>query len=435
MRIAYIAAGAAGMYCGSCLHDNTLAAALLASGHDVSLIPTYTPMRTDEADVSLESVYFGAVNVYLQQKSSLFRHTPRFLDRILDRPGLLNWVSRFAASTDARELGALTYSMLRGEAGFQQKELERLTEFVQSLDPEVIQLTNAMFLGIGGALRRRLNVPVVCGLTGEDLFLAELSEQWLSKVRDEMQRRATEVDGFIATSRYYAETMVEFLQIDDRRMHVVPLGITLDDYMDQPPPQKPQDEVTIGYLARICPEKGLQILIEAFRLLAADHPQVRLRVAGYLGARDRKFLAEQQEKVGRWGLESRVEFLGEVDREQKLQLLRGIDLFSVPTVYKEPKGLFLLEAWACGVPVVQPRHGAFPELIETSGGGVLVEPGSATALAEALSGLIASPEQRHSLGRKGQRAVFHRYGAAEMAARTMDVYNDVCRVTARGATV
>src|SRR5207249_7617003 len=112
MRITYTTAGAAGMYCGSCMHDNTLAAALTRLGHDVLLVPTYTPIRTDEIDVSQKRVFFGGINVYLQQKLSLFRHTPWFLDRLLDAPRLLRWVSRFAVKTQAAELGELTISML-----------------------------------------------------------------------------------------------------------------------------------------------------------------------------------------------------------------------------------------------------------------------------------------------------------------------------------
>src|ERR1043165_1330623 len=89
MKIIYLAAGAGGMYCGSCLHDNTLAAALLALGEDVLLVPTYTPLRTDEPNVSIDRVFFGGINVYLQEKSSLFRHTPWWMDRWLDHPALL----------------------------------------------------------------------------------------------------------------------------------------------------------------------------------------------------------------------------------------------------------------------------------------------------------------------------------------------------------
>src|SRR5262245_26643634 len=119
MRIAYITAGAANMFCGSCMKDNTLAAALQRQGHDALLIPTYTPIRTDEEDVSDSRIFFGGVNVYLQQKSVLFRHTPRFFDRFLDNKALLRWAAQKAVKTDAANLADLTLSMLDGSHGKQ----------------------------------------------------------------------------------------------------------------------------------------------------------------------------------------------------------------------------------------------------------------------------------------------------------------------------
>ena len=427
MRIAYIAAGAAGMYCGSCLHDNTLAAALMARGHDVALIPTYTPLRTDEADVSNEPVFYGAINVYLQQKTGLFRRSPAIVDRLLDRPGLLRWVSRFAASTDARELGDLTLSILQAEEGRQRKELQRLLDFLETYQPDLVQLTNAMFLGIGSSIRSHLGVPVVSGLTGEDLFLDELASPFREQVEGEMRRRAAEIDGFIATSRYYADSMQSFLEVDPARMHVVPLGIKLDDFDSASAKRRAGDGITLGYLARICPEKGLHLLVEAFCQLKRERPQLplRLRVAGYLGARDADYYAAQKEIVQAAGLAADVDFLAEVDREQKLELLGSLDILSVPTTYREPKGLFLLEGWAAAVPAVQPRHGAFPELIDATGGGLLVEPNSATDLATGLASLIDDSTRRHEYGHRGRAAVERNYSAEVMATRTETIYQNL----------
>ena len=115
MKIVYLTAGAAGMYCGSCLHDNTLAAALLAAGEELLLVPTYTPVRTDEENQSLKRLFFGGVNVYLQQKSFFFRHTPWWLDNLLNRPAMVGWLARKGSSTAPEKLGDLTVSMLRGE--------------------------------------------------------------------------------------------------------------------------------------------------------------------------------------------------------------------------------------------------------------------------------------------------------------------------------
>lgn len=415
------------MYCGSCLHDNALAAALMAQGHEVALIPTYTPLRTDEVDVTNEPVFYGAINVFLQQKAGWFRRSPAVLDRLLDRPGLLRWVSRFSASTDARDLGALTLSILQAEKGRQHKELHRLLEFLDQFRPEVVQLTNAMFLGIGATIRRRLAVPVVSGLTGEDLFLEELPAEYRSSVQAEMARSARRVDGFTATSQYYKEVMQEFLGVDEERIHVVRLGIKLEEFEPRSPGEGGDGSTTIGYLARICPEKGLHVLVEAFRRLRQrpGGERLRLALAGYLGARDRLYYEEQKRVLQESGLADAVEFVGEVDRRQKLDFLRRIDLLSVPTTYREPKGLFVLEAWAAGVPVVQPRHGAFPEMIETYGGGLLCRPDSSEDLADALQSLIDDGRQRRSLGDQGRAAVEKHLNDQVMAARTAAVYSEI----------
>jgi glycosyltransferase involved in cell wall biosynthesis len=152
---------------------------------------------------------------------------------------------------------------------------------------------------------------------------------------------------------------------------------------------------------------------------------VRLRAAGYLGGRDRAYYERVMRQVRDAGLESRFEYLGEVDREGKIDFLRGLDLLSVPTVYREPKGLFVLESLANSVPVVLPAHGAFPELVEATGGGVLVEPGSIDSLARAIEELLRDPARRRELGRRGREAVFRDFSADATAAETERVYREV----------
>src|SRR5688572_22446900 len=126
MRILSFTGGAGAMYCGSCLRDNALAAELLARGHDVLLTPVYTPTRTDERNVSQHQVFFGGISVFLEQHSPVFRHTPRFLDRLWDSDWALRLATSRQISVDPKQLGELTVSMLRGERGFQQKEIRKL---------------------------------------------------------------------------------------------------------------------------------------------------------------------------------------------------------------------------------------------------------------------------------------------------------------------
>jgi glycosyltransferase involved in cell wall biosynthesis len=426
MRIAYIAAGAANMICGTCLHDNALAGALMKQGHEVSLIPTYTPLKTDGPDVSNDRVFFGAVNVFLQQKAGAFRKTPEAFDRLLDKPGLIRRVAKLGASTDPTELGDLTLSILKGEDGFQAKELQKLTTWLKDdYRPEIVHLTNSMFAGFARTLKRELGVPVVCSLQGEDIFLDQLREPWKARVFEVLRERARDVDGFVVNSRWYGEMMADYLGVPPERMHVVPLGLPLSGH-GEPEPHPADAPLTVGYLARICPEKGLDVLVDAFRLLAAERPgKVRLRVAGYLGERDRKFLEEQEAKIRSWGLADAYEYAGEIDRETKIRFIRSLDVLSVPTVYREPKGLFVLEALANGVPVVEPRHGAFPEVIEATGGGLLVEPGSPEALARGIGELLDDPAQRGELGRRGREAVLARFSDGAEAANALAVYRQL----------
>lgn len=424
MKIAYIATGAAGMYCGTCLHDNTLASALLRKGHKVALIPTYTPIRTDEKDVSIDHMFFGGINVYLQQKSAIFRHTPWILDRMLDSPLLLNWLSRLSASTDAKDLGSLTVSVLQGEDGNQRKELSKLVSWLRdSYKPDLIQFNNCMFVGFAREIKKELKVPVLCALTGEDLFLEGLIEPYRSTALQVLRERSRDMDGFISVSEYYKEFMSRYLQVPEDKIHLARLGINLEGHGEVERPLN-QNPFTIGYLARICPEKGLHLLVESFRRLAQrlGPGGIKLKVAGYLGKKDQLYFEQIQKQIHEWNLANHFEYLGEVDRKQKIDFLNSLSVLSVPTTYQEPKGLFVLEALANGVPVVQPRHGSFPEMLERTGGGVLVEPLDPESLADGIEKLLKNPDLARQLGERGKEVVHHSYGDGAMADATLQIY-------------
>jgi glycosyltransferase involved in cell wall biosynthesis len=346
------------------------------------------------------------------------------VDRVLTGKRFLEWAGRRGASTDARDLGDLTLSVLQGESGKQAKELDRLvTWFRDDFRPELVHFSNSMLLGMAGRIRRELGVSVVCSLQGEDLFLDQLREPHRTRVVAELRRRAQDADGFIAQSRYYATHMASYLEVPPERIHHVPLGINLAGH-GPAASDRAASPFVVGYLARVCPEKGLHLLVEGFRRLAGTEGRdaVRLRIAGYLGGRDQPYFEEVMEQVAEWGLSDAVEHVGEVDRAAKIEFLRSIDVLSVPTVYHEPKGIFALEAMANGVPVVQPGHGAFPEMIEATGGGILVEPDSADALADGLRALRKDPDRRRALGQAGHRAVHERFGVEQAAHGTLNVY-------------
>ncbi|MCH5375171.1 MAG: glycosyltransferase family 4 protein, partial [Planctomycetes bacterium] len=425
----YLTAGAAGMFCGSCMHDNTLAAALSRLGVDIQLIPTYTPIRTDEHDVSVDHVFFGGVNVYLQQKYAFFRHLPPLLDRLFDQPRFLRWVTSRGLDVDADVLGALTVSMLRGVHGYQRKEVRRLCRWLaSSVRPDLVVLTNMLIGGCIPEIQRTLKVPVLVTLQGDDVFLDHyLRAPYRQQALDEIRRLVASVDGFLVHSRFYGDFMTEYFGLNAERVHRVPLGIDTLDF------QPIRDDATrrqvtaprrIGYLARLTPEKGLHVLVDAFIELR-QRPgceDVELHVAGWLGDDERPYAEAEFAKLRDAGLHDALRFAGSVDRAGKIEFLSKLDVFTVPTTYRDPKGLFVLEALAAGVAVVQPNHGAFPELLEITGGGCLAEPGDPRSLADQLHRLLNEPETRAALATAGQAAVHGRCNAQRMAEGTLEVF-------------
>jgi len=418
------------MYCGSCLRDNTLAAALLGAGHEILLIPTYTPTRTDEKNNSLNRVFLGGINVYLQQHFRLFRRTPWALDRLLDFTPLLRFTTRWGVSVDPARLGKLTVSMLQGTAGFQRKEIMKLVRFLaDEVSPEIINLPNSLLIALAPAIKAEMDVPVCCTLQGEDLFLEGLGEAYRSESLRLIRAHAAHVDAFMAVSGFGAQQMTGYLGIARNRIHVVPLGINLDGYGRRQGPEP--DPFTIGYLARIAPEKGLHALCAAYRCLRARPgiPSSRLWVAGYLAPEHKSYLAGIRQKMDSWGLSGHLQYQGELDRVGKLSFLKNLSVLSVPGPYPDPKGLFLLEAMAAGVPVVQPRSGAFTEIVETTGGGILVEPDNPESLAEGIWELWRDPARRRELGSRGYEGVRTHYSSARMLAKALEVYHSLMRKT------
>jgi glycosyltransferase involved in cell wall biosynthesis len=423
MKIAFITAGAAGMYCGSCMKDNTLVAALNRQGHDALLIPTYTPIRTDEEDVSQSRVFFGGINVFLQQQSWLFRHTPWLFDRLLDFPRLLRWVSPLAMKTRAEKLGGLTISMLLGQSGKQTKEVQKLVRWLATdFKPDVVLLTNVLLSGLVPALKQVWGGPILGTLQGDDIFLEALPPDDRRRAIELIRRNCDAVSGYIATSAYYADFMAGYLGLARDKMHVVYPGINLKGH-GGPRELRAEPPYTIGYFARICPEKGLQNLVDAFRIIRRMPlaPHCRLRISGWLGTNNQAFFDAQMDKVREEREAGDVEYVECPTHADKVRFLQSLDVLSVPTTYHEPKGIYVLEALANGIPVVQPRHGAFPELMEMTGGGALVEPGNNEALAHRICEVLMDLSLRRRLSEDGQKAVHERFTADRMARETINV--------------
>jgi len=434
MKIVAFTAGAAQMYCGSCIRDNALAAELKSQGHDIVLAPIYTPTLTDEPNVAEHKVLFGGISVYLEQHSVIFRKMPWLLDRLWDSEWALKLASRRSIPVNPRLLGELTVSMLRGASGFQGKEIGKLTAWLRTeAPPDIVTLPNSLLIGLAAPIREALGRPVCCTLQGEDLFLSQLQEPYRTRALELIRSNIEHVDGFAAVSTYYADFMCRHLGIPENKMHVIPLGVNLKGY--DASLRLHGNCFTVGYFARVAPEKGLHALVEAYTRLRreTDFSGATLEVAGYLAPEHREYLRGIERRMKDAGLSHEFRYRGVLDRPHKIDFLRNLDILCVPATYDEPKGIFLLEAMANGVPVIQPRRGAFPEILEKTRGGILVEPDDTTSLAQGIFRLWKDPALVAQLGAQAVAGVREHYSASRMATRALEVYGSIVAAAAARA--
>lgn len=428
MNIALLTPGTGSYHCGVCMRDNALARELIRQGHHALLLPMYLPLTLDEEAASPGApIFFGGISTYLREKVPFLRPMPRWLDRMLSARWLLKMLAGRAAKTGGPEVASMTISMLRGEQGNQAAELEEVVRWLggafDGRPPDAVWLSTALQAGLARRIRAALKVPVIGFLQGEDTFLDGLGVR-APEVWALLAERMRDADIWIAPSRYFAAHMAARMRWSaeeaGRRIRVIPNGIAIEDA----PADAAQrgDAPVVGYLARFIPGKGLGLLVDAFIEIKRRGriPRLRLRCAGSMTEDDARYVESLRKRLDAAGCGGDVEFLPNVSREEKAAFLRGIEVFSVPAVASEAFGMYVIEAMAAGVPVVQPRAWGFPEIIEATGGGVLFDPSSgASALADALEDLLRDPERARALGRAGREAVrrdFSMSGAARALA-------------------
>lgn len=434
MNIVQLTPGAGGMYCGNCFHDNTLVAALRELGHDATMLPLYLPINVDEEDQSAGNpVFFGGINVYLQQKSALFRKAPGWLHRLLNSRGLLEWAAGRTAKTRATDVGDILLSMLRGESGNQDREISELIAWLREhAKPDVICLSNALLIGMTRRLKAELQTPVVCLLQGEEPYLDALPDSHREPSWKLLAERAVDVDAWIAPSRWNADRLTARLKLKPERVHVVHDGIQLEGYSLQPTTHH-ASRIThhaapvLGFFARMCKDKGLDTLVEAYIHIKnrGKIPRLKLHVGGGCGPGDEPFVKSLRARLAQAGYIGEVSFSPNVSHAEKVAFLQALTVFSVPAHYGEAFGLYLIEAMAAGVPVVQPRTAAFPEIIAASGGGVLCEPNDPKALGEAIEALLLDAQRARILGEAGRKAASEKFSAEAMARNTLQVFQTV----------
>jgi len=426
MQVIHIIPGSGGsFYCGNCLRDSTIVGSLRKTGNEVLKVPMYLPLFSDEHDLGDTPVFYGAISLYLRQNYAFFRNAPGWLDKVLNSGPMLKLAAHMAGSTRSHGLEDMTISMLLGEEGQQSKELDHLVDWIaEHCQPDVIHLSNALLLGLARRMKEKLDVIIACSLQDEDTWVNAMDDRFKGKTWALMRERGRDVDAFFGVSDYYSNKMQVQLNIPQHKLFSLHIGVNPDDYEYINTAEKPPN---IGFISRMFEDNGLGILVDAFILLKEKPGMepVKLVISGGYTGDDKPFIKSIQNKIKKAGLWDQVDFHDDFEGEGRREFFRKVSVISVPVLLGEAFGLYLLEAMASGIPVVQPNLGAFSEIISISQGGVVYDPNSPEILARNLENLLDNPEKLHKLSKDGRAGVEKHFNMNIQAAKMVDIYQQV----------
>ena len=427
MKIVHVIPGSGGtFYCQNCVRDLALVQALRRAGHDVVMAPMYLPLELNDPGIVNDSpLFYGAVKVYLKETVSWLRKAPPWLNRLLDAAPVLAMAAKRSGSTSAPGLSELTLSMLAGEQGNQADELERLIQWLKTeVRPDLICISNALLLGLARRMKAETGARIICYLQDEDTWIEAMPVDFQKRIWAAMAEKVPEVDRFIAVSHYYAGVMAGKIGIPAAKMAVVYPGTDFSGFL---PSNPVSGSPVIGYLSRMTGSLGMDILVDAFvRLKQAGRiPGLKLRLAGGHTSNDHAFISRQMARIKKAGYAAEVEIIDEFDLASRARFFAALSVLSVPVPQGEAFGAYIIEALGCGVPVVQPQAGAFPELVATTGGGIIYDPNDSVELAAALESLLLNPERAKALGEIGRQKVLQNFSIEKTAEATLAIYKQV----------
>jgi glycosyltransferase involved in cell wall biosynthesis len=425
MKIVYLITGSGGtFYCGNCYRDMIyLRAIRKVRGITASAIPLYLPPDETTIESGLDkNVFFGAISMYLREKVPFLRNMPVFMEKIFDSAPMLKMAARRAGTTRTEGLEEMTLNMIKGEDAFPEKELQRLVDYLsKDGKPDIIHLSNALIIGLARQIKRKIDVKIVCSLLNEDDWIDEMAEPYQSGAWELISKEAGNVDAFLTPSNYYKELFISKTGISGNNFKVIPLGI---DPGELTKIEKKDNWPAIGYFCRINSQNGIDKLVDAFIELKKSNelPGLTLHISGGYTGDDKPFISDQIRKIKDNGFKSFVRVYPEFQGNSKQEFFSNIDIMCVPVRKHDGYGLYLLEANAAGVPVVQPSTGAFPEIIEKTLGGIVYSPDNVAELSANILKLLKDDDLRYRLGKQGKEKVLTELSLEKMAEGLSEVY-------------
>ena len=322
------------------------------------------------------------------------------------------------------ELATSRLGMFSVMAAFSFRAYRKLSELAEAHRFDVIH--DVQGLGYGILLIKANGLPVVANIhhplqvdgansVRQARSLAE-KLRWLRFYPFFMQEIvARRMDRIITGSRNSAALVERTFRLPPERVAVIYDGVDTDTFRPQKVPKRPNSLLYVGNSDDR--NKGVRYLLEALTLLNGRR-DLHLTVVD----RDNAVLVPAL--AGELGVADQVTVTGRLSREELVRLYNTAQLLVSPSLY-EGFGLPAAEAMACGTPVVATTAGAFPEVIETGVSGLLVPPGDATSLADAIEQVLDDSRLRRRLGQAGRQRIVDHFSWRETAVRTLALYQEV----------
>ena len=422
MKIAYLLPGSGGsFYCGNCTRDKVFTDSLKKTGHEILMIPMYLPLGIDECETD-SPIFFGAVNIYLEQISPIFKKLPTFIKKFLDSEKVLRFAAKQSGSTKAEGNESMTVSMLKGSEGKQSDDLDTLITWLKEHEkPDIVHLSNALLSGLAEKIKKELNCVVVCTLQDEDEWVDEMREPFDANTWKLIESNAKHIDAFIAVSEYYAQLIISKIQIPTEKIHVVHNSVGLDSIREN---KHEETFHTIGYMSKINSIFGADVLFDAFVELKKEKQFSNLKLKYTGGYTDdyKEVIQNIKQKMKQNHIENDVEFFDDLSFAGKNHFLDSISLFCVPSKRKEAFGIQLLEAFAAQVPTIMPNIGGYPEIINKSKAGLLYEPDDAKNLAITLKKVLADKDLFQELKQNCHKSIKKVFNTTEQTNKIVEIY-------------
>jgi glycosyltransferase involved in cell wall biosynthesis len=428
MKIAFLVTGSGGsFYCSNCYRDMLYFRAVkMAEGVSAAAIPLYLPPEKIYSESGFDSnVFFGAISLYLREKVHFLEQMPSFMDKILDSAPLLKIAAKRAGTTRTEGLEDMTLNMISSNHSSREKEVERLVKYMISTGkPDIIHLSNALIIGLAKQIKSLTDVKVVCSLQNEDDWINDMAEPFQTQAWKMIAEESVNIDAFISPSKYYRDFFISKTGMPAEKIKVIPSGIESFKDLEK---KNNDNGPAIGFFSRVSRHNGFDKIADAFIALKSEHEfsNLTLHVCGGFTSDDKPFISEQIKKIKEHGFKSSVHIYPEFVGSAKEDFLSAIDIMSVPVRKYDAYGLYILESNAAGIPVVQPATGAFPEIIEMTGGGILYEPDTVEQLAENLKTLLRNKELAGSYGKRGSIAVKEKLTLKHMSSDLISMYSSL----------